>query len=68
MKIETKFDPEDTVYFMKDNKVTNDKIRSIEVAELNPNNKHRISYILCCNGCYYESGLFKSKKELLNSL
>lgn len=76
MKIETKYNIGDKVFFLNHNKVEQSMIQSIEIILTNVFDTKgtklftRISYILCpeFSGTYYENRLFLTKEDLLNSL
>ena len=70
MKIETRFNIEDEVYFMCDNKVCIGYIDEIKIS-INSNNDQLTSYIVNSNHMRVHKtseNLFSSKEELLKSL
>lgn len=74
MTLETKFDIDDKVYFMKDNKVTSAAVREIKVY-ISPNMylvpSIKVKYAIDPTDLsitYDESSLFRSKPELLDNL
>lgn len=75
MKIETRFNVDDEVYFMHDNRVAIGNVATIQVYTHKPlGNEIVISVKYYLKGCsvqsngYIEEELFASKQELLNSL
>lgn len=75
MKVETKFNVDDTVYFMHDNRVAIGNVATIQAYTHKPmGNEIVISVKYYVKGCsvkrdgYMEEELFASKQELLNSL
>jgi hypothetical protein len=67
MKINIKFKPGDTVYYIKPGKIEKDKVRFIDIAILD---RIIIRYKLIKDTeySYYEDALFASKEELINIL
>lgn len=74
MKIETRFNVDDEVYFMHKNKVASAKVAAFQVYAHKPYNDKVVTgaiYYLKNSGKsdgYTEEELFTSKEELLNSL
>lgn len=74
MKIETRFNVDDNVYFMHDNRVATGQVAVIQVFASNPYKDKVVTdtiYYLKNSGKndgYMEDALFASKEELLNSL
>jgi hypothetical protein len=72
MKIETKYDPGDTVWIMINNKPKECVIYEVEPGKIMKNLKYLDRYTIeGYNGnspTFYNSDIFKTKEELLNSL
>lgn len=74
MKIETRFNINDNVYFMHENRVATGQVAVVEVYAHKPYNDKVVidaKYYLKSSGKsdgYMEDALFASKEELLNSL
>lgn len=70
MTIKTKFNIDDIVYFMYDNKVYNGRIKNIKIYIKSDNSIKNIYDIHFARGITYscEEPLFKTKEELLKSL
>ena len=74
MKIETRFNVDDNVYFMHENRVATGQIAVVQVYAHKPYNDKVVTgtkYYLKNSGKsdgYMEDALFASKEELLNSL
>lgn len=74
MKIETRFNVDDNVYFMHENRVATGQVAVVEVYAHKPYNDEVVigaKYYLKNSGKsdgYMEDALFASKDELLNSL
>lgn len=67
MKIKTKYDLGDTVWYMTDNIVQSDVISFIRV-EVDESNEPQVIYQTYSKVLPIESYLFSTKKELLDSL
>lgn len=74
MKIETRFNVDDNVYFMHENRVATGKVAVVQFYAHKPYNDKVVAgtkYYLKNSGKsdgYMEEELFASKQELLNSL
>lgn len=74
MKIETRFNVDDNVYFMHDNRVATGRVAAVQVYAYKPYNDKVVTgtkYYLKNSGKsdgYMEDALFASKEELLKSL
>lgn len=74
MKIETRFNVDDNVYFMHENRVATGQVAVVQVYAHKPYNDEVVTgtkYYLKNSGKsdgYMEEELFASKQELLNSL
>jgi len=74
IEIETKFDVGDKLFFMRDNKVQNTKIKAIELSYKSKGkiDEHTVEYRMTEGSYVYESEMkeewFKSREELLKSL
>ena len=78
MKIETKFNEGDIVYFMKGNQIADGIIYDVSINKANGREELVIAYGVRINNSfldeekeiqrYYEGELFTNPKELLNSL
>lgn len=74
MKIETRFNVDDNVYFMHENSVATGQVAVVQVYAHKPYNDEVVTgtkYYLKNSGKsdgYMEEELFASKQELLNSL
>ena len=74
MKIETRFNVDDEVYFMHENKVASAQVAVVQVYSHKPHGdrvvtsaKYYLKRLGKSDG-YLEDALFASKQELLNSL
>ena len=74
MKIETRFNIDDEVYFMHENKVASAQVATVQVYSHKPyggsvvtDTKYYLKKLGKSDG-YMEDALFASKEELLNSL
>ena len=74
MKIETRFNVDDKVYFMHDNRVATGQVAAVQVYAHKPYSdkvvtvtKYYLKYS-CKSDGYMEDALFASKEELLKSL
>lgn len=72
MKIETKYNPGDEIYYMKDNQIVNQAIYGISIKVIysgsNIGYKTITEYDMNSNGVLYEHQIFKTKEALLKSL
>lgn len=71
MKLETKYDIGQEVWFMKENKIRSCGVYGLKVNREYTGSKgytNTISYCLNSHGIYDEELLFSSKEELLKSL
>lgn len=68
MKIETKFDVGEEVYFLMDNEIVLDEIRSFKITKEVNRGAITVYFIGNYVQDFKESKLFKTKEELLNSL
>lgn len=74
MKIETRFNVDDNVYFMHENRVASAQVAVVQVHSHKPYGDRVVTgtkYYLKNSGTsngYMEDALFASKEELLNSL
>ena len=67
MEVQTKFNINDTVWVVVDNKVTQRRITGIEISVENPS-KPEIIYATIGDIKYPEQDVFKTKQELIDSL
>ena len=74
MKIETRFNVDDEVYFMHENKVASAQVAAVQVYSYKSHGdrvvtgtKYYLKHLGKSDG-YLEDALFASKEELLNSL
>ena len=67
MEVQTKFNINDTVWFVVDNKVTQRRITGIEISVEDPA-LPKITYTTIGGIKYPEQDVFKTKQELIDSL
>ena len=67
MEIQTKFNSNDTVWVVVDNKVTQRRITGIEISVEDPT-LPKITYATIGDIKYPEQDVFKTKQELIDSL
>jgi hypothetical protein len=70
MKVETKYNVNQTVYFMHENKIKSGEIAVINIEVVTNDNSISITYKIFNyqNDTFAESEIFSSKKELLDYL
>ena len=70
MKVETKYNVNQTVYFMHENKIKSGEIAVINIEVVTNDNSISITYKIFNyqNDTFAESEIFSSKKELLEYL
>ena len=67
MEVQTKFNINDTVWVVVDNKVTQRRITGIEISVEDPS-LPKITYATISDIKYPEQDVFKTKQELIDSL
>ena len=67
MEVKTKFNINDNIWVICDNKVVQQKIKGIEIS-VDIENEPEITYTLLEDKRYPESRIYKNKEELVDSL
>lgn len=67
MEVQTKFNINDTVWVVSDNKVVQRKITGVEITVVDPS-KPEIIYATIGDIKYPEQDVFKTKQEIIDSL
>ncbi len=67
MEVQTKFNINDTIWVVADNKVVQRNITGVEITVVDPS-KPEITYATIGDVKYPEQDVFKTKQELIDSL